>query len=381
MKSLYGLKQAGRLWNELLHQVLTDSGYTRCLNDLCLYYKRDEDGLTVIGVYVDDLLVTATSEERKKELFERLRQLQVKNLGAVTKFLGMRVAHDTKGYKIDQEPTIDQLVTEYGLGDAYSVRTPIDASSDDGENEELLPPKSRTEGAPTVKTFQSLAGSLLWLARCTRPDIMFAVHRMTRKTHQPRICDWKLGKRILRYLKGTKNFKLHMKSDNEDENVFKMTSYSDADYAADREDRKSVSGIMVLLNGCLIGWTCQKQGGVALSTMEAEFVSAARACQELMGLREMLTELKLSTQLPMKMCVDNQAAICQIMDEASSAKSKHIDTKIKYVKICAKQGIVEAIYCPTNEMWADLLTKPLPSVKLLEMLRCAGLCADTEKRL
>ncbi|GMF64041.1 unnamed protein product [Phytophthora fragariaefolia] len=93
-KSLYGLKQAGRLWNQLLHRVLTKLGYTQCYTDSCLYYKRDATGMTLVGVYVDDLLVTGTSEARVDEFFGQMVVLKLKSLGVVSKFLGIAFVYD-----------------------------------------------------------------------------------------------------------------------------------------------------------------------------------------------------------------------------------------------------------------------------------------------
>jgi hypothetical protein len=86
LRSLYGLKQAGCLWNNLLRAQLIDIGYTRCKTDLCLYFRRKERDIAIVGVYVDDLLATATSPQLVKDLFTSLQALEVKDLGVVRKF-------------------------------------------------------------------------------------------------------------------------------------------------------------------------------------------------------------------------------------------------------------------------------------------------------
>nr|CCA23102.1 PREDICTED: hypothetical protein [Albugo laibachii Nc14] len=121
-------------------------------------------------------------------------------------------------------------------------------------------------GNITVKKFKYLVGSLLWLSRCSRPDISFAVHRVTRHTHSPTEEDWKLAKRIA------------------------SVGYSDADFAADRLDRKSFM---------------KKQGGVSLSTMEAECTAASVVVAQMLGLRELTHEIGLECKKPMIFYVDN----------------------------------------------------------------------------
>ncbi|RAW21862.1 hypothetical protein PC110_g21693 [Phytophthora cactorum] len=130
-------------------------------------------------------------------------------------------------------------------------------------------------GEPTIRGFQSLVGSLLWIARCTRSDISFTVHKATRRTHQPTMSDWKLAKKIARYLKDTKGLKLTMQAVS-----------------------KSVD--------------LQEALGVALSTMEAEFTSASHVGRELPGMRQLVRELGFRVVEPLPMKMDNQAVIKQL---------------------------------------------------------------------
>ena len=113
-------------------------------------------------------------------------------------------------------------------------------SSEEDEDPEDRPPllaeRKEKDGA-TVRDFQSLVGSLLWIARRSRPDIAYAVHRATRQSHAPRVADWNLAKRIARYLKGTRDLKLSVKHDEGEHGVARLASYSDADYAGDKDGR------------------------------------------------------------------------------------------------------------------------------------------------
>ncbi|KAG2767958.1 hypothetical protein PC116_g8608 [Phytophthora cactorum] len=106
------------------------------------------------------------------------------------------------------------MLKEFGMEMAHSVSTPIgeEWNGESESNAELLPAAGSGE-TPTITKFQSLIGGLLWVARCTRPDIAFAVHKASRRTHCPTIADWKLAKRILRYLSGTKSLSLLMGGD------------------------------------------------------------------------------------------------------------------------------------------------------------------------
>ena len=257
------------------------------------------------------------------------------------------------------------------MANSNPISNPIaENENEDREGSEIL-------DAPMGKKFRSLPGALLWIARCTRPDISFDVHRMTRQTHAPRVRDWQLGKRILRYLNGTANFTLHLTKETNDR-ALAFHAYSDADFAADREDRKSVSAIVVYVNGLLVTWTVSKQSNVSISTMESEFVAAARATQEVLGCLEFVREISWPIKLPAVLGMDNQAAISQVQSEASSYKAKHIDIKHKMIKDFYKNGIILPIYVPTAEMKADLLTKALSTPTFRHLRDMIGLHDDTE---
>lgn len=114
-KSLYGLRQAGRLWSKLLHSKLVEAGFTRSVTDMCLYYKREGEEMTIVGVYVDDLLVTASKVELVNAFFRSMNVLFVKDLGKVRRFFDMRGELDKdKGYSQDQQATIEELSSSRG---------------------------------------------------------------------------------------------------------------------------------------------------------------------------------------------------------------------------------------------------------------------------
>uniref|UniRef100_A0AAV1UNM5 Reverse transcriptase Ty1/copia-type domain-containing protein n=1 Tax=Peronospora matthiolae TaxID=2874970 RepID=A0AAV1UNM5_9STRA len=154
---------------------------------MCLYWKVDDGQLVVVGVGVDDLLATGTDTAAVDRFFNQLGSLSIKDLGVLSKFIGMRVAMEDDGnYVLDQTEAIGDLLREHGLENANATRAPIvsDCYEVLPEDCELLG-ASADCGGPSVRTFKFLVGSLLWVAHCTRPDITFAVHKATRQTHQP----------------------------------------------------------------------------------------------------------------------------------------------------------------------------------------------------
>ncbi|CAI5739088.1 unnamed protein product [Peronospora destructor] len=157
-----------------------------------------------------------------------------------------------------------------------------------------------------------------------------------------------MAKKITRYLVGTKGMQFEMRTGAKDNLAITLESYSDADFA----DKKSLTGAMVLLNGMPVSWAAKKRGGVSLSTIEAEFVAASETARELLGIREMLMEIK---------------------GESSSSRAKHIDVRLKFIKDFARRGILEPCYVRSEMMLADLLTKPVDQHKLAKLRSQVGL--------
>ena len=163
------------------------------------------------------------------------------------------------------------------------------------------------------------------MMRCLRPDLAFAIHRLTRKTHAPTKRDWQIGLKILRYLIYSKSLNMCIKNCSITENIT-IEAYSDADWAQDKEDRKSVSGTYILVNKAPIVWRTKKQTTVALSTMEAEYVAIVDTVKIMLGIYETLNELELKVEAPMMLYCDNQATISQATYEASTNRNKHKNT-------------------------------------------------------
>ena len=146
------------------------------------------------------------------------------------------------------------MLKELGLRNAHGTRVPIDDTTNDVVETDVMLPVSATSSDVSVRKFQSLVRSFLWVSRFTRPDISFAVHRATRRTHCPTEVGWKLAKKIARYLQETKYLRLRMRGHDDTDAPINLVGYSEADFAADKSDRKSVTGDL------LKWWVCQSCG-------------------------------------------------------------------------------------------------------------------------
>jgi hypothetical protein len=252
------------------------------------------------------------------------------------------------------------LLSKFGLGNSNPVSNPVDVNSNlekATDNCELFDPKR----------YQSAVGGLLYLSTKTRPDIAFAVSNVAKFCSKPTNVHWSAVKRILRHLKGTSEFGvLFEKTDSN------CLGYSDADWAGDRNDRKSTSGYCFLMSNGVVSWRSSKQNCVALSTAEAEYVALAGAAQEAVWLKQLLSDLNHDYDDALTIFEDNQAAMCIAKNPGDHAKTKHIQIKYHFIRDMVQKNVIELEYCPTGEMLADIFTKALPSAQFVKLRSWLG---------
>ncbi|XP_066906352.1 uncharacterized protein [Halyomorpha halys] len=180
----------------------------------------------------------------------------------------------------------------------------------------------------------------------TRPDLPFCVSFLARYLDKGTQQMWKAAKRVLRYLKDTKEMGID------------LIGFSDADWAGDIETRRSVSGFVAFLAGNPVAWHSRKQTCVALSTLEAEYIAAGIAAQELVNLCGLISEFKCG-EVSARLNVDNNSSIAQIKNPENSKRAKNIDIKYNFVKEHVDNKKIVIDYISSEENIADLFTKPL----------------------
>jgi hypothetical protein len=220
----------------------------------------------------------------------------------------------------------------------------------------------KQEDDALIKRYQSLVGSLNYAATCTRPDIAYAVSAAGAFNANPGEQHMTAAKRILRFLKGTAADGLQYRAEAEDGLV--LVGFADADWAGDTESRKSTGGYVFMLAGGTVSWSSRRQQTVALSSTEAEFMALSEAVQEALYLRRLLADMGATQHEPTKISEDNQSCMAMAKHNVFSRRSKHIDTRYKFVKEAIERLEVCVQYMHTSMMPADCLTKPVGKEKL-----------------
>lgn len=198
-----------------------------------------------------------------------------------------------------------------------------------------------------------MIGSLLYLT-ASRPDIQFSVCLCARFQSDPRECHLTVIKMILRYLKGTTNVGLcYRKSDK-----YSLVGFCDADFAGDRVERKITSGSCQFLEGNMISWYSKKQPTIALSTTEAEYITAAGCSTQVLWMKTQLEDYRiLESNIPI-FC-DNTSAIFLSKNPILHSKAKHIEIKHHFIRDYIHKGVLSLNFVDTDHQWANIFTKPL----------------------
>jgi len=171
---------------------------------------------------------------------------------------------------------------------------------------------------------------------------------------------WIGVKHVLRSLKQTRDLRLTFKKTGS-----ALKSFCDADFAQSKFDRKSFSGLMILLANATVIWSCRKQTNVSMSTGAAEYVAISSAVPEVLWLSDLLDELGFGflAPKPAMLCVDNNGAICLAKNRSLSRETKSIDIRHHFIQDEYQKGRVTYEHVPSNQNLADICTKSLsPSV-------------------
>ncbi|KAK9207149.1 hypothetical protein WN943_017434 [Citrus x changshan-huyou] len=346
-KALYGLKQAPRAWYDRLKGSLVQWGFRSSKSDTSLFFKHIGRNVLIILVYVDDILITGSSEVYISEVISLLSsEFALKDLEDFNYFLGVEVTPSAEGLHLSQTKYVGDILRKAHMLESKGCNTPISVA------DKLQKDKGCSFTNPSL--YRSIIGSLQYLT-LTRPDIAFTVNKLSQFLAAPTSLHWQACKRVLRYLQSTTHFGLQF---------FKSGSpsfiaYSDADWGSDPDDRRSVGGYCVYLGSNLVSWSSKKQNIVSRSSAESEYRALALATSEVLWITYLLKELKVSLPKPPVLYCDNSSAEALASNPKYHSRTKHIELDLHFVRehIANKDLFIEHV--SSSDQLADVLTKPL----------------------
>ncbi|GJT38378.1 putative RNA-directed DNA polymerase [Tanacetum coccineum] len=352
VKSLYGLKQTPRKWNEKLVGVLKEHGFVQSVNDHSLFTMSRDNKFIALLVYVDDIVITGNCVDEIDQFKTYLKsKFNIKDLGSLKYFLGIEVIKTGKDLCLTQRKYCLELLKEFGLLGCKPSSTPMEPKS--------VLPHIATDSDPyldNITGYQQLLGKLIYLTH-TRPDISYSVHCLAQHMHSPLKSHLNCALNVLRYLKNApgKGIKYaHSKNDNT------LVGFSDADWAKCIKTRKSVTGYYVFLNNCFISWKSKKLNTLSRSSTEAEYRSMASAACEIIWIQKLLLDLNVKITLPVDLFCDNKSALQLAINHVFHERSKHFEIDVHFIREKIAKGILKTKKICSSDQTADILTKHLP---------------------
>ena len=377
LRSLYGLKQAGREWAILFSSFLTTWGMTRSAIDPCLYtYERDGAILWVL-VYVDDALIVDNNAALRARFVKDLSaRFPTEDKGELAWILSVAIIRDraARTLTMSQELYVTDLVTKFGSFLDPSLTRHFDCPMEEGlvlsaSDQPEIGSEAHRAMAANRDVYMSLVGGYLWLANMTLWNLAYPAGQLSRFLTNPGQPHFIAALRVLAYLRSVGARPLVYSTNG----ARGLNTYVDSNWST----RFSVSGCLIFFHGSLVHWFSKMQKSVSLSTAEAEYFGAMMAAREVIFIREVLVELCVDLSGPSVIWSDSKSAIDMSRDPIAFKMTKHILRAAEFLRDLVAREIVVLQHVPGRVMIADLLTKAVARALYHELLRLFDAYAAT----
>jgi len=357
MKAQYGQVDAAKRWMDMFIRILTEPGgceLTQCKTDPCVLYKHDENGkLTALMVlYVDDGFCAGDPKVLKSIRDHLKTKVEITEIGMIDTHLGVdyELKMDKHGWFFECSMTkyIADIVKdfeEHVSSETKNFDTPAAPSTIlmkfDGE-------------AIDESGYRKFVGRILYAVTKVLPDCCNAIRDLTSHLATPGEEHWNALTRLVGHLKyNYKPMKLRAPIE------LRTIAAFDADWATDKNDRRSVSSHLTTIGGtALVNWQAKKQTTVALSSCEAEIMAGTVAAQDVLFENNLLQEiLGRRPKMPSYVYGDNQASLHIATNNALGQRTKHIDLRDKFLGELVKSGDVEVRHIRSEDNPADVNSK------------------------
>ena len=374
-RNIYGGKDSGRVWYLFLKSKLESIGFVKSKFDDCVFFK----GKAMYVLYTDDSILVGPDQKELDNILKEIQStgLDITSEDGIDDFLGVTINHRKDGtIHLTQKRLIKSILDDLGLtGDNVKCQpSPMSSSK-------LL---SRHPNSPSFDNnfnYRRVIGKLLFLEKSSRPDLTYAVHQCARFSHDPKVEHGNAVKRIGRYLKGTMDKGLIMKSDLSS----KLQLHVDADFAGnwdkeiasnDPATAQSRHGYVLSYCGIPLLWASQLQSIIALSTTEAEYIGMSKALQDTLPVLWILQEMH---DLGFKVHATKADVHCRVFQDNSGAveianvpkyrpRTKHINQRYHFFRSHVGKHLT-VLPIDTRDQVADIFTKPLNLAAFLKHRR------------
>ncbi|GKB58909.1 retrovirus-related pol polyprotein from transposon TNT 1-94 [Tanacetum coccineum] len=275
------------------------------------------------------------------------QKFDMKDMGLADVILGIKIIRTHNGLVLSQAHYVDKILNTHNAGDSGQARTPIDTS--------MHLSKNRGLGVAQLE-YSRIIGMLMYLMTGTRPDLAYAVSRLSRYTSNPSYAHWKAITRVLHYLRYSRDYGLHY-----DRHPAVIEGYSDANWISDIKDSRSTSGYVFTLGGAAISWKSSKQTVIAKSTMESEFIALDKCGEEAEWLRQFVEDIPRWPKPVTAISIhcDSKSAMGRAKSTMYNGKSRHIRRRHNSIRQLLSTGVISIDYVASKDNIADPFTKGL----------------------
>jgi hypothetical protein len=403
-KSIYGLKQAPKIWYETLNAALTSLNFEAVAADQSFWVKTDGKHKVYLTAVVDDMLVTSADEAYSKEIVAQiLEKFPGKPCGEARQYNGMKVTWIRNEHSVilSQPKHVQSLVDKFSkVADLVTEKTMhVEAGTKLCKTGVAGQPESPPLDVSVYK-YRELIGGLSYISCSTRPDITFIVNQLARYSNDPRQIHWNLAIDVLRYLKHTQNWGICLgqgsifgdiivnctpdcdqlpahKKRKAPEPEPDAVAYSDANHGTSVDDKKSISGVILHVFGGPVSWSSKVQPVTSLSTCESEFRAMSSASREALWLAKILKLFDVE-HIPFLIRGDSASAITSVKNYTSTKYTKHIEIHKDFMKDYYKKGVLNFEHIHGRWNPADVLTKALCRTKFEEFRHMLGMKPATD---
>ncbi|XP_021715984.1 uncharacterized protein LOC110683885 [Chenopodium quinoa] len=309
------------------------------INNAFLHGSLDEeegDDICIAVVYVDDIILTGSNQDILIDLKSHLHDtFSITDLGELSYFLGIEVSRLSTGIILSQRKFTRELLEICEMDVSRSTKTSLPISVK----------LSATEGDlyQDPEHYRSLVGKLNFLSH-TRPDISFAVQTLSQFMQCPRLAHVKALQHLLRYVAGTIGQGLFLQAAKQ----VTLQAYSNSDWGACIDSRRSITGYLMMLGNSLISWKSKKQSIVSKSSTEAEYRAIAAAASEIVWLVRLFIDLGVTNLTPVNLNCDYQSAIHLAKNPVMHERTKHIEIDCHFTRDKVLEGLIELSYVPSD---------------------------------
>ncbi|GJU58530.1 putative RNA-directed DNA polymerase [Tanacetum coccineum] len=373
-RSIYGLKQASRQWNKRFDEEIKRFGFTQNRDEPCVYRKASGSNVVFLILYVDDILIMGNNIPRLKEVKDYLGKcFSMKDLGEAAYILGIKIYRDRslRLIGLNQSAYIDKILKKFSMQNSKKGFIPMEVKHD--LSNEMCASSDEEKAYMKKVPYASAVGSIMYAVRCTRPDVAFAQNLVSRYQQNPGKLHWVAVKHILKYLRNTKDMFLVYGGNPDTE--LEVTGFCDASWQCDKDDTKSQTGYVFVVNGGAVDWKSKKQTTIAMHATQSEYMAASEAAMEAVWIRKFVGDLGVmpSINKPINMYCDNSAAITFANEPGVMKGARHFLRRYHYVREQVESGEIKLIKVHTDKNLADAFTKALPRGKVNEHANGIGL--------